>query len=136
LLPPQEQAELDALYHLSGDAAQGGGRFCVEVTRPFEGQSDILKTKHGGWIMLNLQDVKDAVDHFSPEDLRELRRHLEKREVELRSHPPLSAEERIRRMDEAAKAIRSGFSEAEWTTIENAMNEEYIEPWNESEWTE
>jgi DNA-binding GntR family transcriptional regulator len=86
--------------------------------------------------MLNLQEVKEAVDHFSPEELRELREHLEKRAVEILTQHHLSPEERIRRLDEAAKAIREGFTEAEWESVEKAMNEEYIEPWDESEWME
>lgn len=85
--------------------------------------------------MLNLQEVKEAVDHFSPEEVRELREYLEKRAVEILPHP-LSPEERIRRLDEAAQAIRGGFNEAEWAAVEKAMNEEYIEPWDESEWTD
>lgn len=82
--------------------------------------------------MLNLQEVKEAVDHFSSEELLELREHLEKRAVELLPQHPLSPEERIRRLDEAAKAIREGFSDAEWDAIEKAMNEEYIKPWDEA----
>lgn len=86
--------------------------------------------------MLNLQEVKEAVDHFSPEELRELREHLEKRAVEILTQHRLAPEERIRRLDAAAKAIREGFTEAEWEAVEKAMNEEYIEPWDESEWTD
>lgn len=71
--------------------------------------------------MLNLQEVKEAVDHFSPEELRE---HLEKRAVEILTQHHLSPEERIRRLDEAAKAIRESFSDAEWDVVEKAMNEE------------
>lgn len=77
--------------------------------------------------MMNLQEVKEAVDHFSLEELRELREHLEKRTVEILPQHPLSPEERIRRLDEAAKAIREGFSDAEWEAVEQAMNEEYID---------
>jgi hypothetical protein len=86
--------------------------------------------------MLNLQQVKEAVDHFSPEELHELREHLEKRAVEILMQHHLSADERIRRLDEAAKAIREGFTESEWEAVEKAMNEEYIEPWDESEWAD
>jgi uncharacterized alpha-E superfamily protein len=86
--------------------------------------------------MLNLQEVKEAVDHFSPEELYELREHLEKRAVEILTVHRLSPEERIRRLDEAAKAIREDFSDAEWEAVEKAMNEEYIEPWDEAEWTD
>ncbi len=73
--------------------------------------------------MLNLQEVKEALDHFSPEELRELREHLEKRTIEVLTQHHLSPEERIRRLDEAAKAIREGFTEAEWEAVEKAMND-------------
>lgn len=86
--------------------------------------------------MLNLQEVKEAVDHFSPEELRELREHLERRAVEILTQHHLSPEERIRRLEEAAKAIREGFTDAEWEAVEKSMNEKYIEPWDESEWTD
>lgn len=72
--------------------------------------------------MLNLQEVKDAVDHFSPEEIRELREHLEKRAVQMLTQHRLSPEERIARLDEAAKGIREGFTESEWETIEKSMN--------------
>lgn len=86
--------------------------------------------------MLNLQEVKEAVDHFSPEELRELHEHLEKRAVEIMSQHYLAPEERIRRLNEAAKAIREGFTDAEWEAVEKAMNEEYIEPGDANEWTD
>lgn len=86
--------------------------------------------------MLNLQAVKEAVDHLSPEELRELREYLERRAAEILTQHPLSPKERIRRLDEAARAIRESFNEAEWEAIEKAMNEEYIEPWDKSEWTD
>jgi hypothetical protein len=86
--------------------------------------------------MLNLQEVKEAVDHFSPEELRELREPLEKRVVEILTQHHLPPEERIRHLDEAARAIREGFTDSEWEAVEKAMNEEYIEPWDESEWTD
>lgn len=86
--------------------------------------------------MLNLQEVKEAVDHLSPEELRELREHLEKRVVEILTQHHLPPDERIRLLDEAAQAIREGFTHAEWNVVEKAMNEEYVEPWDESEWAE
>jgi len=86
--------------------------------------------------MVNLQEMKNAVDQLSPGDLRELRQHLEKRESEIKARHDLSPEDRIRRLDKAARAIRAGFTDVEWDDVEKAMNEEYIEPWNESEWTD
>lgn len=84
--------------------------------------------------MLNLQEVKKAVDHFSAEELRELREYLENRALQLQTRHPLTAEERIRHLRAAAKAIHTGFTAAEWDVVERAINEEYVEPWDESEW--
>ncbi|MCU0514014.1 MAG: hypothetical protein MUE40_15770 [Anaerolineae bacterium] len=78
--------------------------------------------------MLNLQDVKEAVDRFSPEELRELREYLDRRTDEIQVSRPLTPEERIRRLQEAATAIRAGFNDEEWDEIEQAMNAETIEP--------
>ncbi len=86
--------------------------------------------------MLNLQEVKEAIDHLSREELRELREHVENRFVEILTEHPVSPEERIRRLDAAAKAMREGLTKEEWEAVEQAMNEEYIEPWDESEWTD
>ncbi len=82
--------------------------------------------------MINLQDMLQAVDQLLPEELRKLSDYVRQREAQL--IPMLPVEERIRLMDEAAHVIRAGFSEAEWAQIERDMNEEYIEPWDESEW--
>ncbi len=84
--------------------------------------------------MTSLEEVIKAVDQLSPEERAELRAYLDRRDAE--SPPPhtLSPEERIRRLDEAARAIREGFTDEEWTEIEKAMNEEYIEPFDEDMW--
>lgn len=81
---------------------------------------------------MTLQEMKEAIDHLSPEERAELRAYLDE-QAHLAPHllPP---EERIRRLDAAAKAISEGLTDAEWDEIEKAMNEEYIEPWDESEW--
>jgi hypothetical protein len=86
--------------------------------------------------MMNLRDVIKVVDQLSPEELRELRDYINQREAQTSSEPVLSPEERIRRLDEAAKAIREGLTEEEWKQIENDMNAEYIEPWDEAEWSD
>ena len=83
--------------------------------------------------MINLQAVKEAIDQLSPAELDELRRHLEKKAIEV-TEPEISPEERIIRLDKAAYAIRNSFTDVQWDEIEQAMNEEYIEPWDSSEW--
>lgn len=75
--------------------------------------------------MLNLQEVKEAVDYLSPEERAELRAYLDEREAE-------KTKLRAGTMDidallEAARAIREDFTDEEWQEVERAMNEEYIE---------
>jgi uncharacterized alpha-E superfamily protein len=76
--------------------------------------------------MLTLQEVKQAVDHFSPEEVRELRAYLDAQsnaEIVLRAGTM-----DIDALLDAARAIRAGITDEEWQAIENAMSEEYIEP--------
>jgi len=82
--------------------------------------------------MMTLQEIKRAIDQLSSDERAELRTYIDQQPIS--PAKTLSAEERIRRLDAAAKAIREGLSEAEWAEIEAAMNEEYIEPWDEEEW--
>jgi hypothetical protein len=82
--------------------------------------------------MMNLQDVKDAIQALSNEEQRELLQYM----MELTpivAHT-LSAEERITKLDKASQIIRTGLDDAQWQIAENAMNEEYVEQWDESEW--
>ncbi|MBK8022740.1 MAG: hypothetical protein IPK19_15235 [Chloroflexi bacterium] len=74
--------------------------------------------------MLNLQEVKNVIDHLSTEERRELLEHLKASATTSQAEHPLSTEERIRRMDEAAEAIRASFTDAEWAEVEMAMNME------------
>lgn len=79
--------------------------------------------------MINLQAVKDAVDQLSPEERSELRAYLDEHNA---SQPVLRAGTmNVDALLQAAKAIREGFSDAEWDEIESAMNDEYIEPVDE-----
>lgn len=71
--------------------------------------------------MLNFQEMIRVVDQLSPEELRELRNYIDQREAQSQPAHRLSPEERIRRLDEAARAIRAGFTEAEWAEVERAM---------------
>ena len=83
---------------------------------------------------MTLQELIKAVDQLSPQERAELHAYLDPRKAQTRPAPALSPDERIRQLDEAAKAIREGFTDAEWEEVEQAMNAEYIEPWDESEW--
>ena len=74
--------------------------------------------------MPNLREVKAAIDRLSPEEQAELRAYLNERAAP-------TATMRIDALQEAARAIREGFTDDEWEEVERAMNDEYIEPVDE-----
>ena len=84
--------------------------------------------------MHTLQEIRQAVDQLSKDELADLRIYIQQREQTVYAVHLRSPEERIALLERAAQAIHKGFSDAEWTEIEQAMNEEYIEPWDEAEW--
>ena len=73
---------------------------------------------------MTLQDVLRAVDRLSPEELRQLRSYLDQLEGAIAPAHELPPEERIRRMDAAAEAIREGMTPAELAAMTDAMNAE------------
>lgn len=83
---------------------------------------------------MTLREVIEALDDMSQEELNELRAQLELRLTLNVSARGTTAEERIRRLNAAASAIREGFSAEEWTEVVQAMNEEYIEPIDDALW--
>ncbi|TVR19956.1 MAG: hypothetical protein EA396_11460 [Anaerolineaceae bacterium] len=69
-------------------------------------------------------DVKKAVTHFSPEQLRQLREYIEDQEQKFVLRPATV------NMDDLLTAladIREGLAQEDFAEIERAMNEEYIE---------
>lgn len=77
-----------------------------------------------------LEEVKKAVDHFSLNELRQLREYIQGREqqIDLRSGTV-----DMDRLLSALEEIRAGMTEEEFAEIERAMNEEYIEPLDSDE---
>ncbi len=76
--------------------------------------------------MLNLQEMKEAVDYLAPEERAELRAYLDERETEETTLRAGTMD--VDALLDAARAIREGFTDEEWDDVERAMNEEYIEP--------
>jgi hypothetical protein len=72
-----------------------------------------------------LGDVKKAVDRFSSEELRQLRKYIEDREQAITLLPGTVDMDNLLA---ALEDIRAGLSQEEFAEIERAMNEEYIEP--------
>ena len=79
---------------------------------------------------MTFDEVLQAVDLLSEEERHQLRQYLDKLSIGI-AH---TIEERIRQMDAAAAAIREDLTPSQLAEMTAAMNEEYIEPWNESEW--
>ena len=79
--------------------------------------------------MQNLQEVKEAIDHLSPEERAELRAYLDERRAA--ATPLRVGTMNVDALLEAARAIREGFTDDEWNEVERAMNDEYIEPVDE-----
>jgi hypothetical protein len=85
---------------------------------------------------MSLQEAIKVVEQLSPEELRQLRAYLDEREANTHIELDLSPAERARRLNEAFDQLREGLTEEELEEMSAAMNEEYIEPWDENEWSE
>ena len=76
-----------------------------------------------------LGDVFKAVDALSLEEVRKLRVYLEQREQQMELEAgTLDMTSLLRGLE----AMRAGLSDAEFHEIERAMNEEYVEPLDDS----
>lgn len=84
-------------------------------------------------MLATLEEIKQAIAELTPAERAELRIYLEQVES-----PPavngLSPEERARRLDAAFEQFREGLTPEQLEEMTEAMNEEYIEPWDENEW--
>lgn len=83
---------------------------------------------------MTLQELMRAVDALSYDELNQLRRYMDDREQQLHFPQDETPEERIRRLDAAAAAIREGLTKEQLAEMTAAMNEEYIEPFDEDQW--
>ncbi|MCU0499524.1 MAG: hypothetical protein MUF87_19415 [Anaerolineae bacterium] len=70
-------------------------------------------------------EVIKAIEEFSADQLRQLREYIQQREqqIELKAGT-LNVDELL----EGLAEIRSGLSDEQFSEIERAMNDEYIEP--------
>lgn len=82
---------------------------------------------------MNLSTMKQAVEQLSFEELGELLIYIQAQQRE--KLQVLSPQERARRLDAAFDKFVEGLSPEELDEIVAAMNEEYIEESDESEWT-
>ena len=85
---------------------------------------------------MTLQELFKTIDRLSPEERAQLRAYLDQHEAHTPSARTLSPEERARKLDEALTQLREGLTSEQIDEMTEAMNAEYIEPWDESEWTD
>ena len=80
-----------------------------------------------------LEEILRAVNELNDEERQLLRQHIDQR-----SDKParLTPKERMRRLNAAFDAMSEGLSQAQLDEMTAAMTEDYIEPWDESEWTQ
>ena len=79
------------------------------------------------------EEILRAVDELNDEERRLLRQHIDQRPEK----PAwLTPKERMRRLNAAFDAMSEGLSQAQLDEMTAAMTEDYIEPWDESEWTQ
>lgn len=83
---------------------------------------------------MTLDEMIKRLDDLSNTELNELRDRIDERLVTQPSTRGLTSDERIRRLNAAASAIREGFSDAEWAEVVRAMNDEYVEPVDDTQW--
>ncbi len=81
-----------------------------------------------------LSDLLRAVNVLSREELDQLYEYIEQLRERQEAARGATPEERIRRLNAAAHAIRDGFSEQEWEEVVDAINVEYIEPFDDEQW--
>ncbi len=83
---------------------------------------------------MTLQEVIKVVDTLSPDELRELRTYLDQREGTVQPALELAPEERARQLNEAFERLREGLTQKQIDEMTEAMNAEYIEPFDEDVW--
>ena len=79
-----------------------------------------------------LEEIIRAVDNMTEQERRLLRRHLDRAPL---MSTNLAPRDRTKRLNVALDAMRDGVDQAELNEMTAAMTEEYIEAWDESEWT-
>ncbi len=79
------------------------------------------------------QEILRAVAELSDNERQLLRKHID--ELPGKS-TPLTPKERTRRLNAAMDSLADGLTQAQLDEMTTAMTEDYIEAWDESEWTQ
>lgn len=80
-----------------------------------------------------LEEILRAVAELDDEERQLLRQYIDRPPEKTSQLPP---KERTRRLNAALDAMGDGLNQAQLDEMTAAMTEEYIEAWDESEWTE
>jgi len=72
--------------------------------------------------MMTLQDLMEAVDDLSYDELHQLRFYVDRRVKQMQPAQGITPEERVQRLEAAAAALREGLSEEQAAEITAAMN--------------
>lgn len=78
---------------------------------------------------MTLDEIKGAIDQLSPEERAELSEYIAQDQPR-----SLSPQERAELLERGVAAIRDSMTPAELDELVEAINTEYIEPWDEEEW--
>ena len=79
------------------------------------------------------EEVLRAVGEMTDEERRRLQQHIDRLP---KQSTQLTQKERMRRLNAAFDAMGAGMSQAQLDEMTAAMTEDYIEPWDESLWTQ
>ena len=79
---------------------------------------------------MTLNEIKQAINQLSPKELEELEAY-----IAFRKPHPLTPSERVALLERGASAIRESMTPEELDDLIEVINSEYIEPWDEEEWT-
>ena len=78
------------------------------------------------------EEILRATTKLNDEERQMLRQHIDQIPEKASQLPP---KERTQRLNAALDAMGDGLSQVQLDEMTAAMTEEYIEPWDESEWT-
>ena len=107
-------------FFLTSDIMSETTRFSIEERRQQENN-------------MIFEEVLRAVDEMTDEERRRLQQHIDRLP---KKSTQLTPKERMRRLNAAFDAMGEGMSQAQLDEMTAAMTEDYIEPWDESVWTQ
>lgn len=84
--------------------------------------------------MRTLEEILEAVDHLSDDDLAKLQQEIKVRRLKVKRHQFATPAERIQALREGFAELRAGLSEEDLAEIIWAMNHKYVDPKDLTMW--